>query len=500
MAKTNKSRQSKRNGHSNENGGDHHENSHIDNGYDPSSRRGKSGSKRTVITIILLVAVFFLGAVTGILYVGWVQHEYGFGKDTPMEQHLLPFGPSTANANTREEDRSSGQERPESKQKRKSIILNQDNPNPQKSLLPTLFGLNFNDILVQTDDHPKHRPPRRTKPDYDIDPEMYRLSYTRAVSLKPSEKQSILDVAARVHEQVPHLHQRTAQISWGGPHFAQHETNWWYPAGNNSVPEPQSDLSALDGGHLLYSYLFIMKFNPNPKFPFRLCGQEGCPPERAILHTLEWREKYKPWLVSPSVLKENAKGYVYHRGFSPEHFEDAGKHGTVWARVGHQVKNELAFFRGILNAADRAIAASLIESQGEVGKYNVIFDCSGFSVSNTPSFHSLKQAITMLQDHYPNRLGMIFLAHLSRPGEMFLRVILRLITKEVREKVKLLPNYDKEKSLAILRMVVEEDYIPEYLGGTDTYKFDVNDYYPQYLHCTEEEAQEFITTMPYHAN
>jgi hypothetical protein len=83
---------------------------------------------------------------------------------------------------------------------------------------------------------------------------------------------------------------------------------------------------------------------------------------------------------------------------------------------------------------------------------------------------------------------------------MFLKVVLRCgVTKEVRDKVKILPTHDRQKRLAILRTVVEEEYIPDWLGGTDTYRFHVDDYYPHYLHCTEDEAQEFITSMPYHA-
>lgn len=453
---------------------------------------GNSNSN-PLATILLLAFVFVLGALTGIIYVGWVQHQYGFGKDTSMEQQLLPFGPSTAHV-VREYEYEE-QEKAAASPMKKSMILNKDHPQLRTSFLQPLFGLNFDNIMLSKEHHPKLK---RCRNDYDIDVDWYQLSYTRPVVLQESEKQMIQQLALRMHEEVPHIHERAAQVSWGGPHQAYHETNWWYPAGDNALQDPQMDLDVLDGGHLLYAYLFIMKWDPKPKFPFRLCGQEGCPPERAILHSLEWREKYKPWLVPPSLIQENAKGYVYHRGFSPEHFEDAGRHGTVWIRVGHQVQNDLAFFRGILNAADRAIAASLKESGP--GKFNVIFDCRGFSFSNTPTLKSLKQAVTMLQDHYPNRLGMIFLAHISRPGEVFLRTVLRLITKEVRDKVKILPTQDKEKSLAILRMVVEEHHIPDWLEGTDEYRFHTDDYYPHYLHCTEEEAQVFLTTMPYHAN
>jgi hypothetical protein len=234
--------------------------------------------------------------------------------------------------------------------------------------------------------------------------DMFYLASTHSVTLQSSEQAMIEETALTIHNQVPNLYARAAQVSWGGPHTAKHETNWWYPAGDGSVDPARCDLDKLDGGHVIYSYLFIMKWSPHPNFPFRLCQEEvGCTPDRAFTHTLEWREKYKPWMVPPSVLEENKNGYVYHKGFGPNQEDDkTDKHSTVWLRCGHKIQNEHAFFRGILNAIDRAVADSLVISNGRTGKFNVVVDCSGFSLLSGPSFRSLKQAVTMLQDHYPN--------------------------------------------------------------------------------------------------
>ena len=94
---------------------------------------------------------------------------------------------------------------------------------------------------------------------------------------------------------------------------------------------------------------------------------------------------------------------------------------------------------------------------------------------------------------------MIFLVNLSRPGQVMLNIILALITKEVRDKIKILPNHNPAKSMAILKTVVEEHSIPDWLGGKDTYRFSLDQYYPPHHRCSEEEGREFLTTMPYHA-
>lgn len=488
--------------------------------YVTTVRQEPSSSHSSRHSLVTSFLIFVLGIGMGILY----------------ERQLLTLGgPRTQSHHQQQQVSVDGRAKitTPSASLKKGIRLNGDSDNAQQqnALLPTLFGLDYHNVIAPqvlreeegnnsttTTSNLEQQPEQPATKRHEISSDWYNLASTqRPVVLASSETAMIQEISQRVVDQVPDLVQRAAQVSWGGPSppdsnttstSTQLITNWWYPSLSVDDGHGSDNMNKLNGGQLLYSYLFIMRWNPQPHFPFRLCGGDkgGCPPERALLHTLEWREKYRPWLVPPSVMAENEKGYVYHRGFSPVTYDNdandvsfQGRHGTVWVRVGHVVKDNLAFFRGILNAADRAIGQSLIVNKGDAGKFNVIFDCKGFSLSNTPTLHALKQGITMLQDHYPNRLGMIFLVHLSRPGEMFLKVVLRLITKEVRDKVKILPNQDKAKSMAILKMVVEESHIPEWLGGTDQYQFHAKDYYPPHHQCTEGEAKEFLTTMPYHA-
>lgn len=241
------------------------------------------------------------------------------------------------------------------------------------------------------------------------------------------------------------------------------------------------------------------------KFPFKLC-KKGCDTDFAIHHTLEWREKYKPWLMTPSALKENEKGWIYYRGFSPNPFVDDDKeagHGMIWYRPGlKKIGDAEAYSRTIINAFDTAIADSLIRSNNRVGKVNILLDCKGFGISYIPRLSDMVKLITMMQDHYPDKFGMLIIAHLQGAAGIVLKMAMPLLPEAVRYKIRILPN-DEKKSRDLLKIMVVEEFIPDWLGGVDNYRFDANSYYDPdgsgRRYFSEEEGREYLVTMPYHA-
>ena len=80
-------------------------------------------------------------------------------------------------------------------------------------------------------------------------------------------------------------------------------------------------------------------------------------------------------MISPKGLQENADGWAYHRGFSkqPDTTVAAGRHANVFLRLGHMVQDDKAFFRCILHAVDRAVGSALVASNGQVGKFKLVF-------------------------------------------------------------------------------------------------------------------------------
>jgi CRAL/TRIO domain len=181
---------------------------------------------------------------------------------------------------------------------------------------------------------------------------------------------------------------------------------------------------------------------------------------------------------------------------------DNSGHAMVWIRAGVKtsgVTDPECYFRAILNSLEMAVADTLHRSHQKVGKFNVVLDAAHTSFHMLPNLGDTKKAIVMLQDHFPDRLGMVILANLSKASEFLLNMIKPLITKEVRDKILVLPG-EALKRQRILEAIVEHEFIPDYLGGTDTYRFDAKEYYHHKRYqWTDAEAKEYLETMPYHA-
>jgi hypothetical protein len=326
--------------------------------------------------------------------------------------------------------------------------------------------------------------------------EKYKVAFTREkLEVPPAHQKLIQSLDDRIHDAIPDWDERTSKVQWGGSTW-----NWYDPKRRSTLDA--SDLEQLHGGALYYSYLRIMKWPQSltAHYPYKLCPN-GCNSEESLRHTLEFREKYKPWMISPTVKKENSEGFAYTKGFSHSKVEGENAcHSIVWIRPGLRTKtDDIAQIRGYVNTLERAVAVGLGKSNGRVGKFNVVLDGSGFSFGLMPSLHHVKVFVTMLQDHYPDRLGILLLTNLGRVGEVVVKMFLKLITEEVRNKIILLPHDPKERQ-EILNTVVGYENSPTWLGGTDTYQFNSNDYYADNeLLFSDKEAKAYQESMPYHA-
>jgi len=176
----------------------------------------------------------------------------------------------------------------------------------------------------------------------------FKTAFTNAyLQLTPRERQLILTLRERVVSGVSGWSKRASMVPWGG-----HNTLAWFSPAN---ADGKSELEKLDGGSLFYSYLRIMKWPSDlySNFPFKLCAK-GCASEvgknvsccvpvlnsdksnltsylrlLAISHTLTFRESYMPWAVSPSTIKENSDGVIFHHGFSPGFDDQSDGHSLV---------------------------------------------------------------------------------------------------------------------------------------------------------------------------
>lgn len=350
--------------------------------------------------------------------------------------------------------------------------------------------------------------------------------------------------------------ERVDNVPWGGVYNVD-ATRWWPRKDNGGKVVVATKISGLsEGGRLLAGYLKIMKWpkvsarvsivftvssfdyssdatiQPHlsqtlkdlfVKFPFKLCSN-GCNSEVAILHTLEWREKYKPWCMSPSAIQYNKDGFIYFRGHSKagpkqrleigggggssndDELNNAG-HSMIWYRpaLGSLQDPEL-YVRTMIHTLDSAVADSLLRNQGTIGRFNVVLDCKGVGSKSIPSMTMVKKLFGFLQDHFPDRLGVLLVANLSGMAQMIMKMVLPFVTEDVRAKIHILPGNDEDRRRMLLQFI-EEENVPVYFGGNDEYVFDINEYYSdsggvgagEKCVLSEDEIRGYLETMPYHA-
>ena len=211
--------------------------------------------------------------------------------------------------------------------------------------------------------------------------------------------------------------------------------------------------------------------------------------------------------MTTSAFNANKVGWIYVRGYSPSRYTNSKEGGSavLWYRPGlEKIPSDKyeEFTRILIQGVETCVADALNRSNGKVGRCNVVLDAKGFGLSMIPSMGATKKLLTMLKDHFPGRMGVFVIANIARPAQMMLNLVLPFLSVEVRQKIHLLPSNKDERS-KLLNALVEEEFVPYWLGGKDRYVFNADEYYNSGKYKTEfisdEAGLEYMKTMPYHA-
>jgi hypothetical protein len=253
--------------------------------------------------------------------------------------------------------------------------------------------------------------------------------------------------------------------------------------------------------------------------------------------------------MSPNAIQYNKRGFIYYRGHSrpgPQqrlevertkdmtYFNNAG-HSMVWYRPGRAtLENTELYTRVLIHTLEASVADSLLRNRGEIGRFNLVLDCSGIGTRSIPGMSHVKKLFAFLQDHFPDRLGVLLLANLSGVGRMVMNMVLPFVTgecyssnqcsaslnrvgvilflwlwlfssaDEVKAKIHVIP-VDEEKRTQMLTQFIDLEHVPDWVGGKDDYIFDIHDYYYGSIggsdKCilSEDKIREYLVSMPYHA-
>lgn len=207
------------------------------------------------------------------------------------------------------------------------------------------------------------------------------------------------------------------------------------------------------------------------------------------------REMYKPWAMTQSAISENKKGWVYVRGCSPSEREGS----LLWYKPGlHKLtkQNHEEYFRALINGVETSVRDAIRRSNGKCAKCNVVLDADGFGFMDVPPMNLIIKLLPMFDVLFAGHLGMLVVVNMAAAANMFFQMVLPFLPIVVRNKIHLLPS-NKTKRLDMLKELVEEEFIPTWLGGRDEYQFDANKYYttndlfPTLVIISDEEACEY---------
>ncbi|XP_026415497.1 uncharacterized protein LOC113310894 [Papaver somniferum] len=174
----------------------------------------------------------------------------------------------------------------------------------------------------------------------------------------------------------------------------------------------------------------------------------------AIKKTLRWRETYK--ILSLEELEMWSR-LVYWHGY------DMKLRPCLIVRLGLACSS--------LASSDRPRFAQAIVSQIEHGvlhlinledrQITVILDCEGLSPFKFP-MQMMRSCSTLMQDHYPNRLGCLFVIRLPPVIRVISQTFIQVLKSATRKKLRFEGDMYKKVLLEYLQNV------PSYLGGQCT--------------------------------
>ena len=157
----------------------------------------------------------------------------------------------------------------------------------------------------------------------------------------------------------------------------------------------------------------------------------------------------------------------YIRGYTKDGramFQSFPRSDTSWS--------EEYFIKGNIYMMERALACTERNTNGEKDKVLVFYDYNGYTLKNSPPPLLVKQLLSDLRDHWPERIQHVFVVDSPFIFRAFWAIIKHFIDPITKELVQFITG---EEQKAILRDLVSEDQAAPYMfdGAKDTEETDM---------------------------
>ncbi|XP_065847714.1 uncharacterized protein [Euphorbia lathyris] len=179
--------------------------------------------------------------------------------------------------------------------------------------------------------------------------------------------------------------------------------------------------------------------------------------KKMLEETLKWRSIYKPEEIRwHEVASEGETGKAYTAGF-----RDRQGRTVLILRPGKQnTKSMDDQLRHLVYLIENAIM-NLPEDQEQM---SWLIDFTGWSISNSVPIKTARESISILQNHYPERLASAILYNPPRIFEAFWKIVKYFLDAKTFQKVKFIyPN--NIDSVEIMKAHFDQENLPTVFGG-----------------------------------
>nr|GME01182.1 random slug protein 5-like [Ipomoea batatas] len=193
--------------------------------------------------------------------------------------------------------------------------------------------------------------------------------------------------------------------------------------------------------------------------------------KKMLEETLKWRSTFKPEEIRwHEVAMEGETGKVYRANF-----HDCHGRTVLILRPGMQNTTSLDNqIKHLVYLIENAIL-NLPEGQEQMAW---LIDFTGWSITNNVPIKSARDTISILQNHYPERLAVAFLYSPPRIFEAFWKIVKYFLDPKTFEKVKFV--YPKNKdSVEVMKSYFDMDNLPMEFGGKATLNYDHEEFSKQ---------------------
>lgn len=191
--------------------------------------------------------------------------------------------------------------------------------------------------------------------------------------------------------------------------------------------------------------------------------------------TIRWRQKMEiPKMLTEwkdTIALENATGKMYVRGFDKE------GHALIYMKpVKENTHDHDGNIKHLIYSIERAVACMDSMGQGQT-KLCLIIDFDHYSASHAPPMKTSKETLTILQDHYPERLHCAYCIRPPFVFYAFFKMVSPFIDPVTKKKICMLRPNDLAKDTNKLFTEADVNVLEVSAIGTDGRLFES----PKYL-------------------